>query len=123
MIVSEILSIDFEVNDANLPENEAVYVLLPTGEKIIDKTSFEFDTSSLNDGNYEIQISASDKVQNIQTRTIQFIVDHSITEQKPTQAETPIDTSYLIIGIGIGIAIGASFIPLAIRKKKISTKQ
>ena len=124
MKVSETLLINFTVNDVNLPENEAVSILLPTGETIIDKTLFEFDTSSLDDGDYEIQISSSDKADNIATKTIQFTVDHSITDKKPIDVETTIDSSYyLIIGIGIGIAIGASFIPLAIRKKKISKKQ
>ena len=124
MKVSETLLINFTVNDVNLPENEAVSILLPTGETIIDKTLFEFDTSSLDDGDYEIQISSSDKADNIATKTIQFTVDHSIIDKKPTDVETTIDSSYyLIIGIGIGIAIGASFIPLAIRKKKISKKQ
>ena len=123
MKVSDTLLIDFTVNDINLPESEAVSVLLPTGEKILDKTLFEFDTSNLDDGNYEIEISSSDKAQNIVTKTIQFTVDHSITEQKPTAVETTIDVNYyLIIGIGIGVAIGASLIPLALRKKKISTK-
>ena len=124
MKVSETLLINFTVNDVNLPENEAVSILLPTGETIIDKTLFEFDTSSLDDGDYEIQISSSDKADNIATKTIQFTVDHSITDKKPIDVETTIDSSYyLIIGIVIGIAIGASFMSLAIRKKKISKKQ
>ena len=105
----------------NLPENEAVSILLPTGETIIDQTLFEFDTSSLDDGDYEIQITSSDKAENIATKTIQFTVDHSVVD-KPMDIETTIDSSYYLIII-IGIAIGASIISLAIRKKKISKKQ
>ena len=121
--VSDSLSIDFTVNDMNLPENEAISIVLPTGETIADQTKFEFDTTTLDDGDYEITIAASDSAENTETKTIQFTVDHSLTEKELTGVETTIDSSYyLIIGIGIGIAIGASFIPLAIRKKKISQK-
>lgn len=119
MKVSDVLPINFTVNDINLPENEFVSVLLPTGEIINDQTKFEFDTSTLGDGNYEIKITSSDDVKNIATKTIQFTVDHSIIEKEPTNI-TMDSSFYLVIGIGIGIAIGASLIPLAIRKKKIS---
>ncbi|MEE8181306.1 MAG: Ig-like domain-containing protein, partial [Nitrosopumilaceae archaeon] len=120
IIVSEKISIDFIVNDANLPENEATTILLPTNKVITDQTYYEFDTSNLDDGEYEVQISAKDKAENIVTKTIQFTVDHSIIDKIPTRDEQIFDSSYYLV-IGIVIVIGAGLI-IAVRKKKISKR-
>ena len=117
--VSKKLSIDFKVNDDNLPENEATTILLPTNETITDQTYYEFDTSNLDDGEYNIQISAKDKSENIVTETISFTVDHSVIEKVPTGIAQTFDFNYYLI-IGIVIAIVASLTALAIRKKKIT---
>ena len=85
--VSNKLSIDLNVNDANLVENEAVTILLPTDEVIIDQTFYEFDTSNLDDGEYQVQISAKDKANNTASKIINFTVDHSITDKTPTETE------------------------------------
>ncbi len=82
--VSNKLSIDLNVNDANLVENEAVTILLPTDQVIIDQTYYEFDTSNLDDGEYQVQISAKDKANNTASKTINFTVDHSIPDKTPT---------------------------------------
>jgi len=113
------LSIDFKVNDDNLPEIEATTILLPTDEIITDQTFYEFDTSNLDDGEYSIQILAKDKSENIANETISFIVDHSVTEKMPTWITQTFDFNYYLI-IGIVIVIIASLMALAIRKKKIS---
>ena len=120
IIVSEKFSIDFIVNDANLPENEATTILLPTNKVITDQTYYEFDTSNLDDGEYEVQISAKDKAENIVTKTIQFTVDHSIIDKIPTRDEQIFDSSYYLV-IGIAIVIGAGLI-IAVRQKKISKR-
>ena len=117
--VSKKLSIDFKVNDDNLPENEATTILLPTDEIITDQTFYEFDTSNLDDGEYRIQILAKDKSENIANETISFIVDHSVTEKMPTWITQTFDFNYYLL-IGIVIVIVASLMALAIRKKKIS---
>jgi len=117
--VSKKLSIDFKVNDDNLLEIDATTILLPTDEIITNQTYYEFDTSNLDDGEHNIQISAKDKSGNIATETISFTVDHSIIEKAPTGIAQTFDFNYYLI-IGIVIAIVASLTALAIRKKKIS---
>ena len=64
MTVSDRLPINFEVLDENLPENGAIGIILPDGELIKDETSFLFNSSQLEDGQYEIQLFATDKAQN-----------------------------------------------------------
>jgi len=118
--VSNKLSIDLNVNDANLVENEAVTILLPTDQVIIDQTFYEFDTSNLDDGEYQVQISAKDKANNTISKTINFTVDHSITDKTPTETVQTFDSIYYIV---IGIAIVAGLAALVFRKKKISKKQ
>ena len=85
--VSNKLLIDLNVTDANLVENEAVSILLPTDLVIIDQTYYEFDTSNLDDGEYQVQISAKDKANNTASKIINFTVDHSIIEKPPTETE------------------------------------
>jgi hypothetical protein len=115
--VSDILEIDLIVNEVNSPESEAISILLPTGESISDVTSYKFDTTSLEDGNYHITITAKDKADNVASKIIQFSVDH-LGQQITSQPQ--FDFVPIAVGIAIGIAIGAVSIFFALRKAKVS---
>ena len=40
----------YQLSDKNLPESDYLSYLLPNGERIIDKKSYSFDTSDLEEG-------------------------------------------------------------------------
>ena len=123
MTVSDRLPINFEVLDENLPESGSIGIILPDGELINDETSFLFDTSQLENGQYEIQLFATDKAQNQEIKTISFYVDHNIIEsdiQVFEEKQSTQDNSPLIIGIFIGAAIGVISVLLATKKIKIT---
>jgi len=116
-VVSNTLPINIKVDDANLPDEKAIVLLLPNGERIKDKSVFNFDTSKFIDGQYKIEIFAKDKALNESYQEIFFDVDHSIKDKSITlQEESSIQDSFLLILIPIAIAIiiGIFF---AIRKK------
>ena len=116
-IVSNTLPINIKVDDANLPDEKTIVLLLPNGERIKDKSVFNFDTSKFIDGQYKIEIFAKDKALNESYQEIFFNVDHSI-EDKPIilQEESSVQDSFLfiLIPIAIAIIIGIFFV---IRKK------
>ena len=116
-IVSNTLPINIKVDDANLPDEKTIVLLLPNGERIKDKSVFNFDTSKFIDGQYKIEIFAKDKALNESYQEIFFNVDHSI-EDKPIilQEESSVQDSFLfiLIPISIAIIIGIFFV---IRKK------
>ena len=124
MTVSDRLPINFEVLDENLPQSGSIGIILPDGELINDETSFLFDTSQLENGQYEIQLFATDKAQNQEIKTISFYVDHNIIEsdiQVFEEKQSTQDNSPLIIGIFIGAAIGVISVLLATKKIKITS--
>ena len=116
--ISNTLPINIKVEDANLPDEKAIVLLMPNGERIKDNTVFNFDTSKFIDGQYKIEIFAKDKALNESYQEIFFNVDHSI-EDKPIilQEESPNlenDSLLLLIPIAIAIIVGIFFV---IRKK------
>ena len=119
--VSETLFIDFEANDANFADVDALKIILPNGE-IRDQTQLKFDTSQLDEGDYKIQILAEDKAGNLAIKKISFNVDHDFTTSTALQEdESTFDQNYLlIIGVGIGLAIGIFSVLIATKKIKIS---
>ena len=119
--VSDMLPINFEVIDSNLPNEGAITITLPNGEIITDETSLQFDSSQLDEGQYEIQIVAKDKAGNDVTKMLSFNVDHSL-EEMPTisqEVEPSDQNQLLIIGISIGIVIGVASVLLATKRIKI----
>ena len=117
-VVSNNLSINIKVNDANLPDEKAIVLLLPNGERIKDKSVFNFDTSKFIDGQYKIEVFAKDKALNESYQEIFFNVDHSIKDEKIIlQKEPPkLENDLLLVLIPIVIAIIVGVF-LAIRKK------
>ena len=93
------------LTDDNLPEKDKVVFLLPTGERVIDKTTYSFDTTELDDGQYEISISGTDKAGNLITRDLTFTVDHTIVDKPKISESEEFDPILILIIVGIAIAI------------------
>jgi len=119
--VSDILYIDFQVIETNLPKSGGITITLPNGELITDETSVQFDTSQLDDGQYELVIAAQDQSEKKVTKTISFNVIHEIDSEKTLGRG--LNTYYfVIIGVAIGIMIGIGFTLLVKKKMRISKK-
>ena len=118
--ISNRLFIDLSISDKNLPETDKISFLLPTGERIIDKTVYSFNTTLVDDGEYEITVFGIDKAGNSVTNDIMFTVDHTIVD-KPKMPE-PVEFSpilmLVIAGIIVAIITGIIF---AKRKRALVT--
>ena len=92
------------------------------GTLLKDVNSYVFDTTSIDDGVYDLDITAIDMANNEQTQVISFTVDHAfvelpsaISEEKPTSQNT-------ILMMVIAIAVDAGVIILNVQKaRKTST--
>ena len=114
--VSHSLNIDFEVKDENLPEVGSITILLPNssageinaGESLHDITFHSFDVTEIDDGVYDLKIMAVDLVENEQTKTISFNVDHAFVQETsiiPEEKEPSTGNNLLIIISTIIVAI------------------
>ena len=63
--VSNRLDVEVKLFDANLPQSNYLTYLLPNGDRIIDKESYSFDTSDLDEGKYSIDIILKDEAENL----------------------------------------------------------
>ena len=118
--ISNRLFIDLSISDKNLPETDKISFLLPTGERITDETVYSFNTTLVDDGEYEITVFGIDKAGNSVTNDIMFTVDHTIVD-KPKMPE-PVEFSpilmLVIAGIIVAIITGIIF---AKRKRALVT--
>ena len=116
-IVSNTLPINIKVDDANLLDENAFVILMPNGERIKDKSVFNFDTSKITNGQHKIEIFAKDKALNQEYTEIFFYVDHSLKDEPVvSQEEFNVQDNFLFILIPISIAIIVGIF-FAIRKK------
>ena len=120
--ISNTLFIDLKLTDDNLPDEEKVSFLLPTGERIVDETTYSFDTTGLEDGDYQITIFGIDKSGNSVSYDLMFVVDHSIIDKPKPSAEIEFDPILILIISGIIIAIIVTIV-FSQKKRKISTNQ
>ena len=109
--ISKRLDIQVSVSDQNLPNSDYLSFLLPNGERILDKKSYSFDTSNLDEGKYSVQVYTQDKAKNILSSKIIFEIDHSVIDPPKTSFSaispeiTESDENYLLIIIITVIAI------------------
>lgn len=118
-VVSETLFLDFTILDDN--PSDQIYVLLPNGIALQNQTFVTLDTSSLDDGQYQIVISATDKANNKNQKDVFFKIDRTkTTDNYITSSDAKFDYNFallLIAGIfAIGIAI---FIILTNKSQKL----
>ena len=122
-LVSDSLQIDFKVNDENMADSGAISVLFPDDQFFEDMTFFSYNTTKIDDGNYDLKIIAKDLAENEATKVLSFNVDHTFVQPPPViskeKKEMP-QTSLLIIISTIVIA--AIVISIAVKKtRKTST--
>ena len=116
--VSNSLFIDLRLTDDNLPSEDKIAFLLPTGERIVDKTTYSFNTTDIEDGQYQINILVTDKAGNSLSRDVMFTVDHTIVDVVPEISEQiEFDPTLILIIAIIGIAIIAGVV-FSQRKRK-----
>ena len=110
--VSNTLVIDLQLTDENLPEKDKISLLLPTGVRITDETVYSFNTTGIENGQYQINIFATDKASNSLSEDIMFTVDHSIVDKpKPKVSEQiELDPILILIIVGIAIAITSAIV-------------
>ena len=105
-----------KLTDENLPEQDKISFLLPNGERIIDKMTYSYDTSELEESEYQITIFGADKAGNLISKDIIFTIYHTIVEI-PQQS---LDMNKIISGIIIAIITGTVF---SLRKRKLVLNQ
>jgi hypothetical protein len=83
--VSTRLDMEVKIYDNNLPQSDYLSYLLPNGERIIDKESYSFNTTGLDEGKYSIDIISKDEAANSVNLKLSFEIDKTVTDpQKPT---------------------------------------
>ena len=120
--ISNKLFIDLKITDENLPEKDKISFLLPSGERIVDKMTYSFNTTLVEDGEYEINIFGIDKVGNSITRDIMFTVDHTIVEKPTIPEQLEFNPVLILLAVVIAAAILAGII-FARRKRTIVNNQ
>jgi hypothetical protein len=114
---SKSLFIDLELTDQNLPKQNKMSFSLPNGEQIKDTMTYSFDTSKLQDGQYQISIFGIDKAGNSIIKDIMFTIDHTTIDKPKISEQAEIDPLLIfVIAIVIAIITGIVFLQ---RKRKI----
>tara|TARA_B100000470_G_scaffold99482_1_gene76852 strand:- start:19 stop:987 length:969 start_codon:yes stop_codon:yes gene_type:complete len=130
--ISNSLQIDFKVKDANLAESDVsnISILGPgkitifplNGTLLKDVNSYVFDTTSIDDGVYDLDITAIDMAKNEQKKTILFTVDHAFVESPSVILEEKTTSPNTILMIVIAVAVAAGVIIFVVKKtRKTST--
>ncbi|MEX2348338.1 MAG: hypothetical protein WD531_01415, partial [Nitrosopumilaceae archaeon] len=117
--ISNTITIDLDVKEQNLPETGGITIILPNGI-VSNKISTQFDTRTLENGKYDIQISANDMAGNEISKKIIVNIDN-----KPFfggDKESSDQNLVFLQGIIIGIVIATAATIIAIKKIKISKK-
>ncbi len=117
--ISNTITIDLAVKEQNLPETGGITITLPNGI-VLDETSTQFDTWTVENGKYDIHISAKDMAGNEISKKIMVNIDN-----KPifgNNKESSDQNFVFLQGIIIGIVIATAAILIAVKKIKISKK-
>jgi len=117
-VVSNIISIDVDVSEQNLPDSGGIRIMLPNST-ISDSKFVQLDTRTLENGKYDIQISAKDLAGNEISKKITVNIDNRPFFENPRGV---LDQNFVLLqGIIIGIIIAIVAIVIA-KKTKISKK-
>ena len=117
--ISNTITIDIEVKEQNLPETGGITIILPNGI-VSNKISTQFDTRTLENGKYDIQISANDMAGNEISKKISVNIDN-----RPFfggDKESSDQNLVFLQGIIIGIVIATAATLIAVKKIKTSKK-
>jgi len=117
-VVSNIISIDVEVYEQNLPDWGGVRIMLPNGT-ISESKFVQLDTRTIENGIYDIQILAKDLAGNEISKKMIVNIDNSPFFENPKVA---LDQNFILLqGIIIGIVIATVAIIIS-TKTKISKR-
>jgi hypothetical protein len=121
--ISNVVTIDLQINEQNLLEHGGITVILPH-QKILDKKSVPFDTKTLENGKYDITVLAMDKAGNRASQTIVVNIDNNSISKifSPERKELTNEIYYTLTEIIIGIAIAIVIIIITFKKLKISKR-
>jgi len=119
--VSHSLEIDFEVNEPNLADSWGITIMLPGDKTLNDITSYSLDTTNFDDGTYDITIVARDLLDNKQSQTISFDVDHSLIQPISPESESSAPQNMVLIIISIIVAAGV-LTSIIMRNKRKDSK-
>jgi hypothetical protein len=117
--VSNVIAVDIDISESNLPDSGGIIVTL-SNTTISDKKFIQFDTRTVENGNYEIGVLAKDKAGNEISKKIIVNIDNNPLSANPL---TSSDQSVLLLeGILIGIAIATSVLLITLKKIKTVKK-
>ena len=121
--ISNIATIDLEIDEQNLLDHGGITVILPH-QKVLDKRSVQFDTRTLENGKYDIIVLAKDKAGNEATKMIVVNIDNNAISKmfSPERKESSDKIFYVLAEIIIGIAAATIIIIITFKKFKISKK-
>ncbi|MFY9300764.1 MAG: S8 family serine peptidase [Candidatus Nitrosotenuis sp.] len=112
---SDELVIDYTVLEENLSETT---ILLPNGTLLQNKTHVKIDTSDYSEGRYDIMVSAQDRAENSEQKTITFYVGKAPPNQaSPTVPGSKLDSNFVILAIIGAAAIGGASLVAIVAKK------
>lgn len=118
---SDELVIDYTVLEENLAETT---ILLPNGTTLQNKTHVKIDTSEYSEGKYGVVVSAKDRAENSEQKTIVFYVGEAAPSPARPAAPEPRQDSNLVLLAIIGVAAigGASLVAIIAKKSKNQRK-
>ena len=118
--VSGTVDIDLDVNELNPAQKDWLVVKTPT-QVFHDLKNISFDTTTVPNGNYTIEIASKDRAENMGVANIMLVVDNSgstISSNKTTSDQNSMTWIETLVGIGIASALTV----IALKKLRISKK-
>jgi hypothetical protein len=101
------VNIDLDVNELNLAQKDWLIVKTPT-QVFHDVKNIQFNTTSVANGNYTIQVTAKDRAGNVEMANIVLNVDNSgpsIFSNQTKADQNFITLVEILVGIGIALTI------------------
>lgn len=117
--VSGTVDIDLDVNELNPAQKDWLVVKTPT-QVFHDLKNISFDTTTVPNGNYTIEITSKDRAENVGVANITLDVDNSGSTMSSNKTTSDQNSMTIEILAGIGIAFALTII--ALKKLRISKK-
>jgi len=116
--VSGMVDIDLDVNELNLAQKDWLTVQTPK-QIFHDVKNIQFDTTSIANGNYTIQVTAKDRAGNTGIADLVLNVDNS---PNVISNSTRSDQIFIIFEILVGIGIASTIVIFTLKRLKISKR-
>ena len=116
--VSGMVGIDLDVNESNLAQKDCLVIQTPK-QVFHDVKNSQFDTTSIANGNYTIQVTAKDRAGNTGVADIVLNVDNS---PNVISNSTGRDQNPIIFEILVGIGITSTITIFTLKRLKISKR-